>query len=456
MKSGAMTVETLHSFFQGGEEDGGVIRREDVRQTLLDALQTILYANVRPRTPPRNPDRKYNANASFWGDAIAGKQFPSENVVLDDFVLMEWLPFAPGRYYTSDAEYERLDAARCVSPERDEYLPEGKHSMVRGGIGAIRLAEKNIGGHAHYFLGASSTGIAHQGIPVALPPDEYRKVMPIIKERGGCRATIIGSLQSLSDGMPTLRYDRGVPRYCLFAEEVIPAATACGDLLTTVAVMFTAESGHHRSWNRQQGDDPKVVNKSWTFCSFHPGSSGRDEIMAAEWLMDYAQRYSHGEPSILTDFDEHVSLFPGRVEFPLSDIIRGTVDWDTLRVYRNHFNDTFIQNYFEEYTHVAGDQIRVEGSNNIIVNRSKVTNAFNKIKREHDEEMAKALLEVAEAVDQSGNPKAVENFDAFNEELAKPKPKKSLLETLWNGTLAVLPAIKELPGVIDSITKLFV
>lgn len=143
------------------------------------------------------------------------------------------------------------------------------------------------------------------------------------------------------------------------------------------------------------------------------------------------------------------------VEFPLSDIVRGAVDWETLRVYRNYYKGTYIENYIEEYTHVAGDQIRVKGSHNIIVNRSKVENAFNKIKREHDEETAKALLQVEEAVNRSGNAEAVENFDAFNDELGKPEPKKSLLKTLWSGTLAVLPAIKELPGVVDSITKLF-
>jgi len=170
--------------------------------------------------------------------------------------------------------------------------------------------------------------------------------------------------------------------------------------------------------------------------------------------MDYAARHSDGEPSILTDFDEQFPLFSCPVEFPLSDIVRGRVDWGTLKIYRNYYQGTHIENYIKEFQ-VAGDLINVRGSHNLVVNRSKVKNAFNKIKLNHDEETAKALLQVEEAVNRSGNPEAVENFDAFNDELGKPRPKKSLLKTLWSGTMAALPAIKELPEVVDSITKLF-
>jgi len=102
----------------------------------------------------------------------------------------------------------------------------------------------------------------------------------------------------------------------------------------------------------------------------------------------------------------------------------------------------------------VGSEAKAE-KNVTIVNRSQVENAFNKINREHDEETAKAILQVEEAVNRSGNLEAVENFDAFNEELGKPEPKKSLLKTLWSGLLEALPAIKELPSVVDNITKLF-
>src|SRR5260221_305745 len=192
--------------------------------------------------------------------------------------------------------------------------------MVRGGIGKIRLAGKELAGHATYFLGASSAGITHQGIPIALTSDDYRKVMPVIKEYGGCRVDVIGRLQSISDNMPVLQYDVGIPRYCLFAEEVVirddykPV-----DLLTTVAVMFTSDDFRDR-------DD---LCKSWTFCSFPPGSSPREAQEAAEWLWDYAQRYSGPEGIILTDFDEHARPFPCAAESSTAEMVRGLADGTT-------------------------------------------------------------------------------------------------------------------------------
>lgn len=104
----------------------------------------------------------------------------------------------------------------------------------------------------------------------------------------------------------------------------------------------------------------------------------------------------------------------------------------------------------------GGDRITVNGDNNIVVNRSIVQHAFNKVKDEHDEETAKALLRIEEAINNSGNKEAVENFESFNEELAKPTPKKSILKTLWKGTLEALPELTKLIDMIEKIEKLFV
>ena len=70
--------------------------------------------------------------------------------------------------------------------------------MVRGGIGAIRLGDKQMGSERIYFLGASSNGIAHEGIPVALPGSEYRRLIHPIKDFGGCRARLVGTLRTIT------------------------------------------------------------------------------------------------------------------------------------------------------------------------------------------------------------------------------------------------------------------
>ncbi len=415
-------VEELHSFFQGGEENGSFLREDDIRSVLTDALQTILYRKVDLRAIPHTVDRSYFDNASFWRDALSSQHFPGAYIRLDDFHLLEWLPFSPGRYFTRSAEFERQRAAKRISEERHEYLPEGKTSMVRGGIGAIRLAEKIVNGSTIHFLGASSSGISHQGIPVVLPSEEYRKVIPIIKERGGCKVKLVGSLQTMNKNFPSLDFDARIPRYCLFAEEVtVKEASIHNELLTTVAIMFTTNGEAARCYDYR--------NKSWTFCSFHPSSHRRDErTYAVEWLLNYARRYSHDYPTILTDFNEHYG-FPCKVEFPISDIIYGTVDWKTLSVYKQRCGVTCIETYIEEFNHMEGDQITVTGSGNTLVNRSIVQNAFNKVKADYDEETANALKRVEEEINKSGNKAAAENFESFNEELSKPEPRKSLLKT---------------------------
>lgn len=440
--------------FRGGEQEGRSLRPDDVARVLAEALKTVLYKQAWLDNAPKKPDKSYHQNEAFWSDALANQQFPEAYVKLHDFYLTEWIPFAPGRYYTEDATYERQDAARMISDTRDEYLPEGKRSMVRGGIGTIRLNEKVVRGSTLYFLGASSTGIAHQGVPVALSADQYRRVIHIIKEFGGCRATLVGTLRSMTNDMPALHFDRYVPRYCLLAEEVKPGKPhRMDDLLTTVAVMFTSrEESYYRRESR--GIDPRITNKSWTFCSFHPAPMNAVQS-AAQWLIDYAARYSSGSPTLLTDFDEHYRAFRCPVEFPISEILTGQVDWETLKVYERYYGTTHNETYIKEYTQIMGDQINVPGSGNTIINRSVVQNAFNKVKESLGEETANALLRVEAAINQANNRDAAENFESFNEELKKSEPKKSLLKSLWQGTLAALPTLKELPGVIDAIHKLF-
>jgi hypothetical protein len=400
-------------------------------------------------------------NETFWADALSATHFPGANIILEDFHITEWLPFAPGRYFADGADGQREYASKHIAEDRDEYTPEGKASMVRGGIGAIRLGEKPVGSELIYFLGASSNGIAHQGIPIALPKSEYRRVIHAIKDHGGCRARLVGTLRTMTDELPKFYYGPSIPRYCFFAEEAKPGKpSGAKELLTTTAIMFGLNKEPHERWGAYPTDSPSLIDKSWTFCSFDPGASKTAARTAAGWLYDYATRYSHrDDPKILTDFDEHYALFTCPVEFPLKDIVRGKVDWETLRAYNKlepgTYIETYIGTYIEENTTVAGDKIEVHGSGNIIVNRSTVQSAFTRVAAKHDDETAKALLQVEAAINKSGNKDAAENFESFSGELSKPKPKKSRLKTLWQGTLAALPTLKELPGVIATISALF-
>jgi hypothetical protein len=127
-----------HSF-RGGEERGQGISAEDILNQLTDALLAERYGKLRQATKTKEVDRIYHQNEGFWTDALSAAHFPGTNIILEDFHVTEWMPFAPGRYFADGAARQRELASERIAKDRDEYAPEGKASMVRGGIGAIRL-----------------------------------------------------------------------------------------------------------------------------------------------------------------------------------------------------------------------------------------------------------------------------------------------------------------------------
>ncbi|WP_174189617.1 hypothetical protein [Nocardia barduliensis] len=94
-------------------------------------------------------------------------------------------------------------------------------------------------------------------------------------------------------------------------------------------------------------------------------------------------------------------------------------------------------------------------SNSTIVNRSHVEASFQRISDSGDTDAAEAMRRLAAMVEESGDEGAVQTFDSFAEELARPEPRQGLLRVLWEGLVAAIPAVKESVGVADSITKLF-
>lgn len=93
--------------------------------------------------------------------------------------------------------------------------------------------------------------------------------------------------------------------------------------------------------------------------------------------------------------------------------------------------------------------------NATIINKSIIVNSFNKIKEGYGEDIARALLQIAEFIEKSKNREAGELFDSFNEELNKPQPKKSVLKSLWGGIEKALPAITTLSAAITKLASLF-
>lgn len=94
-------------------------------------------------------------------------------------------------------------------------------------------------------------------------------------------------------------------------------------------------------------------------------------------------------------------------------------------------------------------------SQSTIVNRSHLESSLNRARDIGDPAAAEALRTLAAAVERSGNARAVDTFDRFTEELARPEPRKGRLRSLWDGLVAALPTLKDVAGLADNIAKLF-
>ena len=93
--------------------------------------------------------------------------------------------------------------------------------------------------------------------------------------------------------------------------------------------------------------------------------------------------------------------------------------------------------------------------NSTIINRSVVSDSFNKIKEGYGEDVANALMQIAEFIEESGNKEAGELFDSFNNEIKEPEPKKSMLKSLWGGIEKALPAITTLSEAVVKVVTIF-
>jgi hypothetical protein len=109
----------------------------------------------------------------------------------------------------------------------------------------------------------------------------------------------------------------------------------------------------------------------------------------------------------------------------------------------------------KQIQYIMGDKFEFNNAKNFIfVNKSNVENSFNKIKEQFDEETANVIKQIAEIVEKSSNVEAVDLFDAFNEEVNKPEPKKSLLKSFWTGLTAALPVLTSTASIVEKVMKM--
>jgi len=465
------SLEASKPKFLGGKQ-GGNLTREQFTAAATEFFDAYLYKFASEMEHREEELTEYKSNFAFWNDAINENLYPAKLVTLKNFHLCEWVPLTPGKYYTPEAQ--RLNGYVSNVLKNGAYvsdyilnnvyddsngilLPTWKEgSVLIGGVGSLRLRPLDSG---LYCLGATSTGITHQGIPVIVNDREYTKIISKIKKHGGVLVNILGTIDILPKERSLIVFPRKMPRICVTAREIsIIETSGSKDILATVANIYSEEEAPSFLAPNAKTDDDRYseytlgekFKTSWTFCSFHPGLGEKSVHEAVDWLRGYAIRFSGvAEPYFLSDFDEQFDHFPSQVSFPLKDLLHDKINVALLMRFSSHFRFTFNVREI-----VMGDSFK-NIHNSTIINRSNIQSSFNVLNQRYDPEIAEALLRLAEEILSSHNTEAAELFMAFNKELQKARPKKPLLKSTWNGICTALPQINQQTDVVEKITHIF-
>lgn len=358
---------------------------ENVLTELRTQLSTANYLSA-PVVGTGQPDHVFRSNEVLWDAVLTERLYPSTTIKLDDFYIFEWFPRSPGLYHTPDGRHSRLIALDYTIPynlssevkniddanrlAKGNFLPDhmrifnphGKWRMIEGGIGSIRLQDKNIDVGKVYFMAASSTLIAHEGFPIALPEHIYEKLISSIREKGVVRCNLVGKLRFVPSDLNSLYsgYTRVPQLYLLVDSYSVSKNQALNDdPEVSVAVMF-----------RTTGESEN--NYFSSYVTFYPGQRGSLESRV-EWLEDtYVKSMYNGE--IITDFDEHSHRFEN-AEFSLKKVLNKDVTMDDAENFIQHIHvsgnacmaiDALSQIYIDKVDSMIHKKEISIGDNNVI------------------------------------------------------------------------------------------
>lgn len=282
------------------------------------------------------PEASFNSNEEAWQAILSGWVTEGREVVLNQFQVSDWFPRAPGLFYTHEAMDARHEAFSYIDPNfklapvneeskekkrrtRDYTLvftPEGKLSMLQGGIGAVRLKPVRISDEPFWLMTASSDGITHAGVPLAVPRRICTSLLPYIHQFGAVCATVRGEIEFVPDPFTRL-FNRSVrvPKVLLKVREVTSVMRPEKRLENSVAVSFVSDfQGPVRIYS--------------TYVTFSPGVAGSFD-RAMSWMKEeYVEGAYKGK--IITDFDQVQTVFP-EANLALSKVMNRAVSQGEMR-----------------------------------------------------------------------------------------------------------------------------
>jgi hypothetical protein len=464
---------------------------------VVDALANQLDAadpRLRTETPEAGERQDYEANATFWDDAIRQRVRSGTPISLRGFWISEWLPLSPGLFHTPQAQAQRKNAnshvmsgkgrARAEEMLRREglpvaevhrlmeavprgatyvYDPYGKAAMLAGGVGTVRLAERWSPDGTVWLLGASANATMHEGVVVALPADVYGRHIDEIASRGAAWCQVAGELRTLeSHGDLAGLWASGIPRAYILVEELILAKRKPPkSLLATGAVVIESE----RPAASRHGPFYSA------YVSFVPGDNPTIHA-AVRWLDDvYAGEFLGGR--VVTDFDQQVARFD-RAPFSVSAIATGRVDRAAaLTVVERVEPRRAIYNYFVERIDQINTEVALVSEQRTITIQSgaqinapvtiadSIESSFNRIESgAGDPAMAELLRRlttaVAEVSGHVNNTIAAElagDVEVLTGELTRPAPRPRWYRTALDSILDTATTLGSVAAPVIEITK---
>ena len=123
---------------------------------------------------------------------------------LRGFQLTEWVPRAPGVWWTDEGQQRRDAAAGYAieqwvpgSKRQTVYSPRGKYLMVSGGVGTNRFLPHAGEGGRYRPVCATSSGFCDAGIPIAMLEDVYLAIQEPLNRSQGLEVDLAGRVAEL-------------------------------------------------------------------------------------------------------------------------------------------------------------------------------------------------------------------------------------------------------------------
>lgn len=306
------------------------LSESDIRHVIDTQVGIANYLLPAKKEDTALPDKEFHNNVNVWAAILNESRRASMTITLDTFYLFEWFPRSPGLFHTPRAKTARKRAERSIDGVVDGVIifnPYGKIEMLQGGVGCIRLRPKKVDSDIVWFMSASSTGVAHEGFPVALPQYWFERYIDQIANNGAVLCTLIGKLQLIPESLVTLFSDySSVPKLYLLVEDILNPRSDrdLQERRLRVSAAVTFESSY-------EGYQSMYAS----YVSFIPGMQGTLS-QGVDWLENsYVKGRYQG--SIVTDFDEQMNRFPNAI-FSLEKIMTNNLKEAEVRDYLQIIN----------------------------------------------------------------------------------------------------------------------